>query len=43
MYFKRKIDIYLKEWKDNPYHIPLIVKGARQIGKTESVAHLLIH
>lgn len=39
MYFKRKIDIYLKEWKENPNHKPLIVKGARQIGKTESIVH----
>ncbi len=34
---KRKIDNYLKEWKSNPERKPLIVKGARQIGKTESV------
>ncbi len=32
MYLKRKIDSYLKEWKNNPNHMPLIVKGARQIG-----------
>ncbi len=37
MYLKRKIDSYLKEWKNNPNHMPLIVKGARQIGKTESI------
>ena len=34
---KRKIDNYLKDWKNNPYRKPLIVKGARQIGKTESI------
>lgn len=34
---KRKIDKYLIEWKDNPDRKPLIVKGARQIGKTESI------
>ena len=39
MYLKRKIDIYLKEWKTNPYRLPLIIKGARQIGKTESILH----
>lgn len=33
---KRKIDAYLKEWK-NRNHNPLIVKGARQIGKTTSI------
>lgn len=39
MYFKRKIDKFLLEWKKDPEHKPLIVKGARQIGKTESVLH----
>ena len=34
---KRKIDSYLIEWKNNPERKPLIVKGARQIGKTESI------
>lgn len=37
MYLKRKIDTYLKEWYDTPDHKPLIVKGARQVGKTESI------
>ncbi len=36
---KRKIDKYLIEWKQNPDRKPLIVKGARQIGKTESIKH----
>lgn len=34
---KRKIDKYLKEWKSNPDRLPLIVKGARQIGKTNAI------
>lgn len=34
---KRKIDQYLIDWKNNPNKNPLIVKGARQIGKTESI------
>ena len=34
---KRKIDKYLIEWKQSPDRKPLIVKGARQIGKTESI------
>ena len=34
---KRKIDKYLEDWKRNPGKKPLIVKGARQIGKTESI------
>ncbi|MCC6095723.1 MAG: ATP-binding protein [Eubacterium sp.] len=35
----RKIDHDLLQWKADPYHLPLIVKGARQIGKTESIRH----
>lgn len=34
---KRKIDKYLMEWKNSSEKKPLIVKGARQIGKTESI------
>jgi predicted AAA+ superfamily ATPase len=34
---ERKIDKFLLEWKQNPNRKPLIVKGARQIGKTESI------
>ena len=34
---KRKIDTFLAEWKADPDRKPLIVKGARQIGKTESI------
>ncbi len=34
---KRKIDAYLVAWKSNPDRKPLIVKGARQIGKTRSI------
>lgn len=39
MYFRRKIDEYLINWKNEPAHKPLIIKGARQIGKTESILH----
>lgn len=34
---RRKIDSYLIDWKNNPNRKPLIVKGARQIGKTRSI------
>ena len=34
---KRKIDDYLITWKENTERMPLIVKGARQIGKTVSI------
>lgn len=36
---KRKIDEYLVNWKKNSERNPLIVKGARQIGKTASIRH----
>lgn len=35
---RRKIDSFLMDWKRRP-HKPLIVKGARQIGKTFSIDH----
>lgn len=34
---RRKIDDYLIQWKNNPDRLPLIIKGARQIGKTFSI------
>jgi predicted AAA+ superfamily ATPase len=39
MYLKRKIDAFLTEWKNDSQKKPLIVKGCRQIGKTESILH----
>ena len=39
MYLKRKVDAFLAEWKADPERKPLIIKGSRQIGKTESVLH----
>ena len=37
MYLKRKINDFLSTWKNSDDKMPLIVKGARQIGKTESI------
>lgn len=34
---RRKIDQYLIDWKNNTNRMPLIVKGARQIGKTDAI------
>lgn len=34
---RRKIDAFLENWKSRPDKKPLIIKGARQIGKTRSV------
>ena len=33
----RKITEYLINWKSSPYRKPLILQGARQVGKTYSV------
>lgn len=37
MYLKRKIDLFLQNWKENADRKPLIVRGSRQVGKTESI------
>ncbi len=39
VYLRRKIDTYLQEWQKQGTRKPLIVKGARQVGKTESILH----
>ena len=39
MYLRRKIDKFLEDWKKDEDRKPLIIKGARQIGKTESIKH----
>lgn len=36
-YLNRKVDAFLAEWKDDEDRKPLIVKGPRQVGKTESI------
>lgn len=38
-YLRRKIDDFLLKWKSDEDRKPLIVKGCRQIGKTESIKH----
>ncbi len=39
MYLKRKIDQFLAAWKADPDRKPLIIRGPRQVGKTESILH----
>ena len=39
IYLKRKIDDFLLKWKADNDRKPLILKGCRQIGKTESIRH----
>lgn len=38
-YLKRKVDDFLIDWKADINKKPLIIKGCRQIGKTESIRH----
>ena len=33
----RKISCFFEEWKNNPHRKPLVVQGARQVGKTYSI------
>lgn len=37
MYLRRKIDEFLQRWYQDADHLPLIVKGPRQVGKTRSI------
>lgn len=39
-YLTRSIDKALLEWKDSPRRKPLLVRGARQVGKSSTVRHL---
>lgn len=41
-FLKRKINDFLLNWKNRPDHLPLIVKGARQIGKTSSIEYFSV-
>lgn len=38
--FKRIIDFHLIEWKQDPYRKPLLLRGARQVGKTSAIRTL---
>lgn len=40
MYIKRNIDAALVEWREDAGHKPLLLRGARQTGKTTAVRHL---
>jgi len=39
-YYARIIDRYLTEWKDDKHHKPLLLRGARQVGKSSAARHL---
>lgn len=40
MYFQRNIDKFLLEWAKSKDHKPLLLRGARQVGKSSAVDHL---
>ena len=40
MYYKRNVDRRLQEWKDAPRRKPLLIRGARQVGKSTAVREL---
>ncbi len=40
MYYKRIIDKYLLEWAERNERKPLLLRGARQVGKSTAVRHL---
>ena len=40
MYYSRMIDGYLLEWSQRSSHKPLLLRGARQVGKSTAVRHL---
>ena len=39
MYLRRKADQFLENWKKDLNRLPLIIKGARQVGKTQTIRH----
>ena len=39
-YIERKVDSKLREWRNSDHRMPLLIRGARQVGKTSSVRHL---
>ncbi len=40
MYLRRSIDSDLQQWKNDPYRKPLLLRGARQVGKSSAVREL---
>ena len=40
LYFSRSIDIHLNTWKNDTHRKPLLLRGARQVGKSSAVRHL---
>ena len=40
IYLTRNIDVELLKWKESPRRKPLLVRGARQVGKSWAIRHL---
>ena len=39
-YFQRDVDAFLLAWKNDENRKPLLLRGARQVGKSSAVRHL---
>ena len=39
-YYSRSIDQYLLDWKEEEGHKPLLLRGARQVGKSSAIRQL---
>lgn len=39
-YLERLVDIELKKWSESEHRKPLLLRGARQVGKTSAIRHL---
>lgn len=39
IFLERKFETFLVDWKNREDRLPLIIKGARQVGKTELIRH----
>lgn len=42
VYFKRVIDVELKKWTQASNRKPLLLRGARQVGKSSTVKNLAL-
>ena len=40
MCYERNIDQYLSEWATRATHKPVLLRGARQVGKSTAIRHL---
>ncbi len=41
-YYARVIDTQLSEWAQSEVHKPVLLRGARQVGKSSAVRHLAL-